>query len=197
VFGGETARLDGLKVLELGPLEGGHTWQLEGFGADVLAIEGNAEAYLKCLIVKEVLGMRSKFLLGDFVRYLRETDQPYDLIFASGVLYHMVRPLELIELICRASARSFVWTHVYDPEKSPGFVSDEVTHAGVTAPHFSHDYGDTTHGKFWGGLADRASWLRRDDIIAAFKAFGHVNVEVLETNMDHPHGACFTLATSR
>ena len=196
-FGGGTGRLDSFKVLELGPLEGGHTWKLESFGAEVTAIEGNAEAYLKCLIVKEVLGMRAKFLLGDFVRYLRETDAAWDLIFASGVLYHMVRPLELIELICRSSSRAFLWTHFYDADRCSGFVSEAVTYAGVSAPHFAKGYGDQTHGKFWGGLADRACWLTRDDILAAFRAFGHTKVEVLETNLEHPHGPCFTVATSR
>src|SRR4051812_20493353 len=45
----------GQTVLELGPLEGGHTYMLHQGGARVLAIEANKRAYLKCLIVKELL----------------------------------------------------------------------------------------------------------------------------------------------
>ncbi len=37
-----------MNILELGPLEGAHTYQLR-----ILAIEANAEAFLKCLVVKE------------------------------------------------------------------------------------------------------------------------------------------------
>ena len=50
---GRNGRLDGMSVLECGPLEGGHTYSLEKAGARITAIEGNVEAYLKCLIVKE------------------------------------------------------------------------------------------------------------------------------------------------
>src|SRR4051794_2616577 len=45
---GTGSRIDGFRVLELGPLEGGHTFQLEKLGArEVLAIEANVEAFLK------------------------------------------------------------------------------------------------------------------------------------------------------
>ncbi len=47
--------VEGLRILELGPLEGGHTYMLDRAGADVVAIEANQRAYLKCLITKEVL----------------------------------------------------------------------------------------------------------------------------------------------
>lgn len=196
-FGGEVARLDGFRVVELGPLEGGHTYQLEQLGAEVTAIEGNAEAYLKCLVAKEVLGMRSRFLLGDFNRYLDGVERPFDLIFASGVLYHMVEPLKLIERVCRAGDRAYLWTHFYDPDLCQGFEGATIEHAGLSIAHFRKGYGDQSHGQFWGGLADAACWLPREGIVNAFQAFGHSRVEVLETNLDHPHGPCFTIATSR
>ncbi len=197
IFGKGSGRLDGFTVIELGPLEGGHTYQLEGLGAEVIAIEGNAEAYLKCLIIKEIFDLKSRFLLGDFIRYLQATDDQCDMLFASGVLYHMVEPLKLIELICKASARSFLWTHFYDAELCQGYQSKSVKHAGFKAQHFRKGYGDQSHGKFWGGLADSACWLQRDDIIGAFAAFGHGQHQVVETNLEHPHGPCFTVATWR
>jgi hypothetical protein len=191
-------RLDGFKALDLGPLEGGQTYQLEQLGADVIGVEGNAEGYLKCLIAKEILGMRSKFLLGDFLAYMEAAGpDAFDLVMASGVLYHMAQPLRLIELVCRCAPRSLVWTHYYDPEISSGYVEETVPHPALTLPHYRKDYGDRGHGRFWGGLADSACWLRRDDIITAFEALGHVKVEVVSEDRAHPHGACITLATSR
>src|SRR5690349_6333313 len=54
-FGGAT----NFTALELGPLEGGHSYMLERQGAtSVLAIEANVRAYLKCLITKELLGLK-------------------------------------------------------------------------------------------------------------------------------------------
>ena len=83
--------LRGARILELGPLEGGHTYQFERLGAaELIAIEANVEAYLKCLIVKELVGLRrSRFLLGDFIEYLKLDTTRYDLVFCCGVLYHM------------------------------------------------------------------------------------------------------------
>lgn len=198
MLGDAQGRLDGYRILELGPLEGGHTYQLERLGAEVTAIEGNAEAYLKCLVAKELTGMRSRFLLGNFTKHLQgQGADAWDMIFASGVLYHMVRPLELIALICRAAPRAYLWTHYYDPERSEGFAGAMDDHNGFTAEHFQKHYGDRSHGRFWGGLAEAQRYLKADDIVAAFRAFGHDRVEVLETNLEHPHGPCFTLATSR
>src|SRR5580704_19164484 len=63
--------LEGRHVLELGPLEGGHTSMLDAAGARVDAIEANQLAFIRCLIAKEILGLtRVKFWLGDFVKAL-------------------------------------------------------------------------------------------------------------------------------
>ena len=62
---------EGKTVLELGPLEGGHSYMLENAGAEsVLAIEGNANAFLRCLAVKEIVALKKvRFLCGDFRKY--------------------------------------------------------------------------------------------------------------------------------
>jgi hypothetical protein len=195
-FGG--GRLDGFRILDLGPLEGGQTYQMERLGADVVGVEGNAEAYLKCLVAKEILGMRSRFLLGDFMAYMEAAGpDAFDLVMASGVLYHMTRPLRLIELVCRSAPRALVWTHYYDPELCAGYGEEVVAHPALSVPHYRKGYGDRVHGRFWGGLADSACWLRREDIIRAFEVLGHGKVSVVAEDRGHPHGPCFTLATQR
>src|ERR1700741_3063398 len=76
--------VDGLEVLELGPLEGGHSAMLHDAGASVLAIEANTHAFLKCLITKNLLGLdRCRFELGAFLPYLKETERRFDLVLAS------------------------------------------------------------------------------------------------------------------
>jgi len=190
-FGGPLRSLTDFNVCELGPMEAGHTYQLEHLGARVTAIEGNVEAYLKCLIVKEIFGLSSRFYLGNFISFL-ETDRRYDLIFASGVLYHMTNPAHLIELICKSAPRAFLWTHYYDENYCEGYERVDVDVNGAVLPHFQKGYGDRTHGRFWGGLADSASWLRREDIISLFAESGHGNFKIVEEQVDHPHGPCFS-----
>jgi SAM-dependent methyltransferase len=106
----------GQRVLELGPLEGAHSYILQQHGAaSVTAIEANTRAYLKCLIVKELLGLdRVHFVCGDFVGFLEDTDEMYDLIFSAGVLYHMRDPIGLIAKLARHTNRLYMWTHYYD-----------------------------------------------------------------------------------
>jgi len=92
--------ISGYRVLELGPLEGGHTYRLTKAGASVVAIEAQTRAYLKCLVAKELLGYSdATFLLGDFMSYMRDEPEQFDLCVASGVLYHMRTPVETLELI--------------------------------------------------------------------------------------------------
>ncbi|MEV0678224.1 DUF1698 domain-containing protein [Actinosynnema sp. NPDC050436] len=105
----------GRSVLELGPLEAGHTYQLTKAGASVVAIEAQTTAYLKCLVVKELLGITgARFLLGDFLEHMRVTPDRYDVCFASGVLYHLRSPVEALALAARVSSRLVLWTHYYD-----------------------------------------------------------------------------------
>ena len=79
----------GKRVLELGPLEGGHAYMLEQLGAaSVFSLEASSRAFLKCLVLKEAFGLtRTRFLLGDFMPYLHTTADEFDVIFACGVLY--------------------------------------------------------------------------------------------------------------
>ena len=89
----EIGGLSEKSVLELGPLEGGHTSMLEQLGAaDITAIEANTRAFLKCLIVKELLNLQhAHFLCGDCVEYLHQPGPSFEVCVASGVLYHMHR----------------------------------------------------------------------------------------------------------
>jgi SAM-dependent methyltransferase len=103
------------RVLELGPLEAAHTAMLERAGADVLAIEANKGAFLRCLVAKNHLGLRARFLLGDFELHDFGVDS-FDLIVASGVLYHMRDPAKLLQRLSLASKRLFLWTHYIEPD---------------------------------------------------------------------------------
>lgn len=202
-FGG----IDGQHVLELGPLEGGHTYGLTRAGARVTAIEAQTRAYLKCLIAKELLDMSgARFLLGDFMAYLRGIPEQFDICFASGVLYHMRNPVESIALMSAAARKLFLWTHVYDESIIQG--------SALLAPRFTHhepheyqglahvlhrfDYAESLQGKgFCGGSAAYSNWLSRADLFAALERFGwHVDATSFDTP-DHPHGPALALAATR
>lgn len=196
---GREGTLDGMTLLELGPLEGAHTYLLEQLGAArILAVEANREAYLKCLIVKEALGIsRATFMLGDFELLLRDTAERFDLVFCCGVLYHMQDPLALIRDMARVADRCFVWTHYYDPDRASDREAVPAAVGGFSATYFGARYWDRAEGSFWGGNKPTANWMTRDDIIGAFRHFGFNEVNVIDDQPEAKPGPAFSLAAKR
>jgi uncharacterized protein DUF1698 len=199
----------GRTVLELGPLEGGHTYMLEQAGAQsIVAVEASTKAFLKCLVVKEVVGLpRSRFLLGDFEEYLRAGGHRYDCAIASGVVYHVRNPVELIHNIARAADRVFIWTHYFDKARLDAIAhmrhrfqggSHVAEHAGFRHTLHRYDYGDfldTT--RFAGGSEEYSHWLSREDLLGALRHAGFDTVTVGQEEPEHTNGPCISLVASR
>jgi hypothetical protein len=192
----------GYRVLELGPLEAGHTYMLErGGAASVLAIEANTRAYLKCLIIKEVLNLtRARFMLGDFVAYLRESDEHFDLCLASGVLYHMLNPVELIYLATKVSDKLLLWTHYYDPQviaANPNLAGKfsqtiETTYRGFQHTLHQYAYLDALNWEgFCGGSTPHSFWLTKEEILACLRYFGLRDLRIEFDTLEHPNGPAF------
>jgi Protein of unknown function (DUF1698) len=199
--------VSGRSVLELGPLEGGHTYQLLREGASVTAIEAQTRAYLKCLIAKELLGMtEARFLMGDFMEYLRDAPEHVDICFASGVLYHMRNPVETIALMGHVADHLYLWTHVYDAEIIHASKRDSrrfrrsvpASYLGFEHTLHRFDYARSLSGKgFCGGSAAYSNWLSRADLFAALERFGWEVGEVAFDTPHHLHGPALALVASR
>jgi len=198
----------GQRIIELGPLEAGHSYMLESLGAEsILAIEANKRAYLKCLIAKEILGLhRSRFVLGDFVSFLRENDTRFDVCLASGVLYHMQNPCELIHLISKTSKKVVLWTHFYDAKViqsknnlAAKFASAiRLNYNGFDHVLYKYIYGDTLNwGGFCGGSHYCSYWMSREDILACLRFFGFQDLTIGFEDPDHQNGPCFSVVGRR
>ena len=182
-------------ILELGPLEGGHSYMLERLGAaQVIAVEANTRAYLKCLIIKDLLQLqRVQFLCGDFIEYLRQAGPAFELCIASGVLYHMQNPAELLALLAaRCSQHLLLWTHYYDPSviaQSPSVASKfSINHhheyMGFQHTLYRYDYQDPLKSAaFCGGSVAYSYWLNRADLFRGLQHFGFGHFRL---NFDHP-----------
>lgn len=198
----------GQRVLELGPLEGGHAYMMERAGArEVVSIEANPRCYLRCLVVKELLGLeRVRFLYGDFLPYLRADQSRFDLCVTSGVLYHLRNPLDVLELVAQRTDRVIVWTHYYDAEliaRDPVLASrfpaaiTSYTH-GIRYTQHRFEYGDVlSAATYCGGGAGFSYWLEREDLLAALPRFGLTDVTVAFEDKDHPNGPCLALTARR
>jgi SAM-dependent methyltransferase len=200
--------LQNARVLELGPYEAYNTWQLEQLGAkEVIAVENNKINYLKCLLVKEITGLKARFLHGDFIAYLeqcKKTGETFDFVWASGVLYHQTEPLKLLESISKVTSRVFVHTHYYDEEFlalnpdlkghfNPG-KNETRQCAGFDAVlHFKSYGGSNTGAAFSGGTQDFSFWLKKEDIFAFLEklGFNKITIEVDTPNHSNGPGMCF------
>jgi hypothetical protein len=196
------------RVLELGPLEGGHTYMLLNAGAkEVVAIEANVRAFLKCLVIKDALQLsRARFLCGDFIPYLRETSDRFDLVVASGVLYHLQNPIEAIEHISRVSDRAIIWTHYFEQayaDRHPHFrrrfrAPETASHAGFAFTAHRQPYPqDGLYKRFFGGNAAYSTWISKDDLLAGLRHFGFSAIDIDGDSQDHPQGPCLTIAASK
>lgn len=197
-------------VLELGPLEGGHTYMFEKYGASsIIAVESNTHAFLKSLIIKELFDLRrARFLCGDFMEFLRQEDiQCFQVCLASGVLYHMQNPVELIALLThRCLEHLFFWTHYYDeaiisanPVLSCKFNdSTQSEYAGFQHTLYRQEYQSALEWNgFCGGSAPVSAWMTRDDIIRCLEHFGFEVQGINFEQPDHPNGPAIALIAKR
>ncbi len=197
----------GKQVLELGPLEAGHSYMMEQLGAsNILGIEANERAYLKCLIIKEILDLRrTKFLLGDAMAYLSNPSKRYDVCLASGVLYHMSEPIKMLSLLRTVAPTLVLWTHYYDQEPIKLIPVMNRRFGRAEQRHFDgHDYEiykfKYKHARwkkgYRAGMQTFSYWMKKDEIISALKRFGFENIVIGSDEVNHPNGPSLLLVAS-
>ncbi len=199
--------LRGLSIVDLGAYEGYAAWQMEQLGARaVTAVEGSDINFLKLLVVKEVTGLKARALFGDIDRYLDTCTGRFDLVWASGILYHSTDPVGLLRRLTRVSDRIFIHTHYFDSpalQANPYAMAffeparnrvERVGDRSLTL-HF-RPYGHGKRGRFCGGPEEHSYWMEKEDIFAVLSEFGFAEVSIGVDHPANPNGpAMYFLAT--
>jgi hypothetical protein len=208
----ELGDIKGHSILELGPLEGGHTFMLENAGAEVTSIEGNYGAFLRCLTVKNLLGLKSKFILGDFSN-IKPTEDRYDVVVACGILYHMADPVSLLRDLAKKTENIFIWTHYFEEnlDKWSPVVRRQLRQGkwdlknikyqnieGLEVRTVRQNYGKALGwGGFCGGTEKFSYWVYKDDLLNLLKSLGFINIRINFDKVDHQNGPCFAIIASK
>jgi SAM-dependent methyltransferase len=175
--------LEGLTLVDLGCLEGGFTLAFAQHGAPhALGIEARELSVRRCELARDLLGLdNAEFACSDVNDELARRD-PFDVVFASGILYHVAdpaQPLRRMRAVCAHMA--LIDTHVAHPTTVTHQCSEliEMTSGGQTyrgRRYREHSRGDSRAQRDrrpWSAWEDDdVFWPLEDDLVAMIRHAG-------------------------
>lgn len=180
---------DAKTILELGSLEGAHTFILaERPGVRrVLALEGREANLRKARFVQELLQIRN----AEFAQAnLEQTDLAafgqFDAVFCSGLLYHLPEPWKLIEQLPALAPALFIWTQYAAEEEAI-------------------DVGHGLRGKIHGeggadeplsGMSPTSIWLTLASLREVLRASSYTRIEIIHDDTAHANGPAVTIGAT-
>ena len=171
-------------VMECGSLEGGHTALIAKFpGVErVLGLEARSENIAKCRLIHALLGLNN----SEFVECDLETAElsqygSFDATFCSGVLYHLVRPVEFIRKL--RSRNIFIGTH-YAAEQ-------ETTFEGMSGRW----YAESGRADVLSGMSAQSFWITLENLEREVLDCGY-RIEHIHTTVSQ-NGPWINLEASR
>jgi len=177
-------------ILELGSLEGAHTFilaQRPGVKR-VLALEGRELNLRKARFVQELLQIsNAQFEQANLEETNLAAFGKFDAVFCSGLMYHLPEPWKLISQLPALAPNLFIWTH-YAAEADAKIVSEGLRgkihlEGGPEEP--------------LSGLSPTATWLTLDCLMALLTASGYQSVELIYDDPKHVNGPSATIGARR
>ena len=166
-----------LRIVDLACLEGQYAIEFGIQGATVIGIEGREANIQKAIFAKEVLGVNNTTFIQDDVRNLSvEKYGLFDVVFCSGILYHLDVPdvfnfLDSIAQVCNGFA--IIDTHIsINPTVS--FVHNNYTYNGeYYIEHTQNSSKEERLNLKWASLDnEKAFWLTKASLYNYLKRSG-------------------------
>jgi SAM-dependent methyltransferase len=175
VFPGEKACL---RLADLGCLEGGYAVEFARMGFQVLGLEVRPTNFEACRYVKANTHLPNLDFVLDDAWNLPQYGQ-FDAIFCCGLLYHLDRPREFLNILAHVTKRSLIVQTHFSTEVPVGKfnLSDISENEGLRGRWYT-EYGsdgeflDRENRKFssWGN--HRSFWLTRESLLQAIQDVG-------------------------
>lgn len=161
-------------VLEMGCAEGYHTVWLAALFEQVTSVEvrpKNVISTLVNLFIHEVKNVQ--LLLGD-VRDLGPRLGRFDVLFHSGILYHLMDPVEHLHRMRGTADALLLDTHYCQDGTS--LERGDVVFEGRTYRAYVWPEGGWSEA--WSGVDPTSRWLHRDALLQVVREIGFTEVEV-------------------
>ncbi len=111
----------GLRVADLGCLEGGFALALAQRGMDVIGIEARQTNFDKLSLIKEHFDLPSlEFRRDDVKNFTRENYGSFDIVLALGILYHLDEPIKWMRQLAAATEGVLIVDSHFAPSLDAG-----------------------------------------------------------------------------
>jgi SAM-dependent methyltransferase len=177
-------------ILELGALEGGHSFALANRPTvqRVVAAEGRFSNIEKALFVQGLVRTNKvEFVEANLENFDLLALGKFDAVFCSGVLYHLPEPWKLIEQCAQMSPNIFIWTHYAGENEAKETLQDLRgkwhQEGGLLDP--------------LSGLSKRSFWPTLGSLISILTASGFRTVHLIGNELTHVNGLAVTLAATQ
>lgn len=162
-----------LRIADLGCLEGGYAVEFArlGFG-EALGIEIRPANFANCMFVKERVDLPNLRFVNDDVWNLAEHGV-FDVIFCSGILYHLETPKRFIELMAGVVRKAvLINTHFATSGPIDEYqLSDMEENEGLPGRWFPEPPDFEQHQlAAWGN--SRSFWIQREFLVQAIRDAG-------------------------
>lgn len=164
-------------ILELGPCEGYFTVQLARLCQHLLSLELRPKNIICTLIRLFLHDIHHVELRLQDVRDLDEGLGRFDLLFHSGVLYHLENPVEHLFRIRNLSDRMYLETH-YLSEDDPRFQRADIHHNGKC--YKAGQWQEMDLEDIWAGAQPLSRILYLDSLLEALQDIGFEDVKIID-----------------
>jgi hypothetical protein len=175
------------RILEVGSLEGGHSFCLARMlNVDkVVALEGRDYNIRKAEFVRGVLVVENvEFHLVDLESANLTKHGQFDVCFNVGLLYHLPQPWIHLKNIREVTQSIFLWTHYAAESKA---TEERNGYPGMTYREFGFD--DPLSG-----LSNTSFWPTLDGLKRMLSDSGFTRIEIIENDAGHRDGPAVTLS---
>jgi SAM-dependent methyltransferase len=182
------ANLGGVRVADLGCLEGGFSLALAQRGAEVLGVEARHRNIEKATVLKDHFGLRNlKFQTADVKEFAPDAGGQFDAVLALGILYHLDQPAQWLRRVAAATRRVLILdTHFAPAEDADlslldprlrvlGPIETQDAEGCLVKGRWYREFAEDTdpEDQLWASYSNSSSfWLTKESLIASLSRAG-------------------------